>query len=154
MTKTLLSGVKRASRALEPNPHGKGTNHAAEHRRGPEDVVGRGSVYRLIYPNWPVSRSCKRGCTHFEAFHLHKPDIKDLRKFRCKLFIHRPKLKCDGKLDPRSELSTLIFQCKGEAYRFLLADGNTIAKTKDVALDEFPVSETKASDKFIQFDVQ
>lgn len=46
----------------------------------------------------------------------------------------------------------LIVNCKSYTYRVVLADGKTIAETKDVPLDEVPVSDTEVSDNFIGFD--
>lgn len=92
------------------------------------------------------------GLTPFEAWYKKKPNLKNLRVFGCRAYVHVPDNK-RKKLSPKSNAGILIGHVSEKEYRILLPD-NSVVRSRDVVFNEnlFPAKSFKTSKELPQTD--
>ena len=91
----------------------------------------------IFIGNRPFSTACNDPTkTPFEIITGKRPNVRFLRCFASKAFVHVPKAKTKGKLEARAEVGYLVGFANGNTYKVYLPHKKTVIISRDVMFEE------------------
>ena len=108
------------------------------------------AVSTAVYLKNRSPSSYIKDSTPYERWHEKKPDVGNLRVFGCNAFVHIPKEKRHGKLDPRSNCCVFVgYPNESKGYKLYNLETKQMLRSRDVIF-----MEDKFCENFCQGDIQ